>query len=69
MAHLLENNIGEISTFRQFNQVLSDDVLVTAVLDKLNVNESVRIVAIFQIDELELFPTLVLLELQSLIDV
>jgi len=44
---LFKDDVSKLSAFGQFNQVLRYDVLITSVLDELNIDEPVRIVAVF----------------------
>ena len=47
LTHLFKDDVSKLSAFGQFNQVLRYDVLITSVLDELNIDEPVRIVAVF----------------------
>lgn len=47
LTHLFKDYVSKLSAFGQFDQVLSYDMLIASVLNELNVDEPVRIVAVF----------------------
>jgi len=69
LTHLLEDDVCEVGAFWQSQQILSDDVNIAPVLDILDINESVCVVAVFQVDELQLFPAFVLLKFKAFFNV
>ena len=69
LTHLLENNVSQLGSFWQPQQVLGNDVYISPVLDELNINESVSVVAVFEVDELQLLPAFVLLQFETLVNV